>query len=93
MEINIQKFNEVANAAKARTNDKLWRNAIDKAVAGITSGWRVITELADSVAVTTETGKTYFANGVCECEAFNRNQPCKHRSLYRLLVLYRERDN
>jgi len=93
MEINIQKFNEVARDARARTNSKRWQAAIDKPVAGVTSGWWVITELSDSVAVTTKTGKTYFANGVCQCEAFNNGQPCKHRSLYRLLTLYRERGN
>jgi hypothetical protein len=49
MTINIQKFNEVAEAAKARTSDKRWQNAIDKAVAGVTSGWWVITELHDGV--------------------------------------------
>jgi len=93
MEINIQKFNEVANAAKASINDRRLQAAIDKAVAGVTSGWWVITELSDSVAVTTKTGKTYFANGVCQCEAFNNGRPCKHRSLYHLLTLYRERGN
>jgi len=46
MTINIQKFNEVAKAAKAKTNDKRWQAAIDKAVAGVTSGRRVITECA-----------------------------------------------
>jgi hypothetical protein len=89
MQINFQKFNEVAKAAKARTNDKRWQNAIDKAQAGVTSGWWVITELANCVAVTTETGRFYRANAQhCQCEAFFRGQPCKHRSLYRLLTLY-----
>src|SRR5262247_607715 len=90
--INIQKFNEVAKAAKAKTNNKRWIAAIDKAVAGVESGWWVITELADSVAVTTETGKTYFANGSCQCRAYELNQPCKHRALARLIELYNESD-
>jgi len=62
MNINTENFKAVANEAKARTNDKLWRNAIDKAVAGVTSGWWVITELQNCVAVSTETGKFYRAN-------------------------------
>jgi len=90
MNINIQKFNEVAKAAKARTNDKRWTAAIDKAVAGVVSGWWVISELFDSVLVTTETGQTYHANGACQCRAYELGQPCKHRALARLITLYRE---
>jgi hypothetical protein len=86
--INIQKFNKVVADAKAKTNNKRWIAAIDKAVAGVESGWWIITELADCVVVTTETGKTYFANGVCQCEAFKNGQPCKHRALARLAELY-----
>lgn len=90
MTINIQKFRQVAETAKSRTNDRRWQAAIDKAVAGVESGWWVISELADCVAVTTETGKTYFSNGVCQCEAFKQGQACKHRALYRLLAIYHE---
>ena len=64
MEINIQKFNEVARDAKARTNKKRWQAAIDKAVAGVVSGWWIITELADGVLVTTECGQTYQSSRV-----------------------------
>jgi SWIM zinc finger len=90
MAINIQRFKAVANEAKARTTDKRWQNAIDKAVAGVESGWWIITELSDGVMVTTESGATYHANGVCSCRAFELGQPCKHRALARLLDLYNE---
>src|SRR5215510_7802547 len=90
MQINIQNLKSVANAAKARTTDRRWHNAIDRAVAGVESGWWVVTELADCVAVTTETGKTYFSNGSCQCRAFELGQPCKHRALARLIDLYNE---
>ena len=43
-----------------------------------------MTELVDCLAITTETGNTYFANGSCQCEAYKRSTACKHRSLYRL---------
>lgn len=88
MQINIQKFNEVAEAAKAGTSDKRWQRAIDKAVAGVVSGWWIITELADGVMVTTETGSTYHTNGSCQCRAFELGQPCKHRALARLIEMY-----
>jgi len=91
MTFDQSRLNEVAKAAKSKTNDKRWLAAIDNAVAGLVSGWWIVTELHNSVAVTTETGKTYFANGVCQCEAFRRNQPCKHRALARLIERYNER--
>ena len=90
MTLNIAKFNAVAERAKARTNDRRWINAIDKAVAGVVSGWWLVTELANCLAITTETGQTYFANGVCQCRAYELGQPCKHRAMYRLVQLYNE---
>jgi hypothetical protein len=85
MAINII---EAAKVAKARTSDKRWQNAIDKAVAGVTSGQWIVTELAHCVAVTTESEKTYRANDKhCQCPAFFQGQACKHRALYRLLQI------
>jgi SWIM zinc finger len=81
MEIN--KIKQAAEIAKSKTSDRRWINAIDKAVAGVESGWWIITELAHGVAVTTECGNTYFANGACQCKAFQNGQPCKHRALAR----------
>jgi len=88
---DIARFNAVAKTAKTKTSDKRWIAAIDKALAGVVSGWWIITELANCVAITTETGRTYFANGVCQCKAFKNGQACKYRSLYRLIQLYHER--
>jgi hypothetical protein len=90
MVINIQKLNEVAAEAKARTSDKRLQNAIDKAVAGVVSGWWVVPELHDGVMVTTETGQTYHAKGRCQCRAYELGQPCKHRALAGLIDLYHE---
>jgi hypothetical protein len=88
MEIN--KIKQAAEIAKTRTNDKRWLAAIDKAVAGVESGWWIITELRNCLAITTETGKTYFANGECQCEAYRRSTACKHRALYRLYQIAQE---
>src|SRR5215813_11995408 len=92
MTLDITKFNKVVETAKAKTSDKRWQNAIDKAQAGIVSGWWIVTELHDSVAITTESGQTYFANGTCSCPAYNNGQPCKHRALARLIDLYHEEE-
>lgn len=88
--MQIQQIKRAAEIAKARTNDKRWIAAIDKAVAGVESGWWIITELAHGVAVTTECGNTYFANGSCQCKAFESGQPCKHRALARLVEIAHE---
>jgi hypothetical protein len=87
MTINQAQFSKIVETAKAKVTDKRWINAIDRAVEGLNGGW-IITELANSVAITTESGQTYFANGTCSCPAYNNGQPCKHRALYRLLDLY-----
>lgn len=89
MDINQVKFAKVVEVAKAKAaGHARWIAAIEKAVAGLAAGW-IVTELADGIMVTTESGLTYHANGACQCEAFRRNQPCKHRALARLIELYK----
>lgn len=89
MQFNQEKLQRVASAAKAKTTNKRWQAAIDKAVAGLTGGW-IVTELQHSVAITTESGETYFANGSCQCKAFALGTPCKHRAAARLIEIYNE---
>lgn len=88
--MKLEQIKQAAEIAKARTSDKRWLAAIDKAVAGVESGWWIITELATCIAITTETGNTYFANGVCQCEAYKHSTACKHRALYRLYQIAQE---
>src|SRR5262249_33966017 len=88
MQFNQDKLQRVASAAKARTTNKRWQAAIDKAVAGLLGGW-IVTELQHSVAITTD-GGTYFANGSCQCKAFALGMPCKHRAAARLIEIYNE---
>jgi hypothetical protein len=88
--MKINKIKQAAEIAKSRTNDRRWLSAIDKAVAGVESGWWLVTELHDGIMVTTETGQTYHANGSCQCRAFELGQPCKHRALARLVEIASE---
>jgi hypothetical protein len=91
MEINRAQFNKVVEVAKAKVaGNKRWIAAIDKAADALLNGKWIMTELQQCYVFTTESGKTYRANGVCQCEAFFRNQPCKHRAAARLLDLYCE---
>jgi len=83
MAITIQ---EAAKMAKARTADKRWNSAIDRAVA-LSSQW-LITELMTSTVITSESGETYFVTeNTCQCRAFELNQPCKHRAYVALARL------
>lgn len=92
MEINNKaQFNKVVADAKAKAGtNKRWIAAIDKAADALLNGKWVVTELQHCYVFTTESGKTYRANGECQCEAFNHNQPCRHRAGARLLNLYQE---
>jgi hypothetical protein len=91
MDFNKAQFNKVVETAKAKVaGNKRWIAAIDKAADALLSGKWIVTELRDCYLITTESGKTYRANGVCQCEAFSHDQPCKHRAGARLLALYRE---
>jgi hypothetical protein len=86
--MQIQQIKEAAETAKSKTGDRRWLAAINKAVAGVESGWWIVTELQHCLVITTETGKTYFANEKhCQCEAFFHDQPCKHRALARLVEI------
>jgi hypothetical protein len=88
--MTLNQIKQAAEIAKSRTSDKRWLAAIDKAVAGVESGWWVVTELQTCLAITTECGATYFANGECQCEAFKHSTACKHRALYRLYAIAAE---
>jgi hypothetical protein len=85
---NGAKLAAVVEIAKSKTSDRRWLNAIDRAAAALISNSWIVTELADSIAVTTESGQTYFANGACQCKAFELGQACKHRAAARLIELY-----
>lgn len=94
MKINRAKFERVVKEAKAKAaGNKRWIAAIEKAADAILNDKWIITELFHCVVITTESGKTYRANGHCQCEAFFRDQPCKHRAAARLLDLYEATDD
>src|SRR5262245_54827811 len=90
MTFNQDILNTVVNEAKAKAaGNTRWLNAINKAVEGLRGGW-IVTELANCLLITTESGETYRANGVCQCKAFSLNQPCKHRAAAQIVKRYNE---
>ena len=79
--MQINKIKTTAEIAKTKTSDKRWIAAINKAVAGVESGW-IVTYETDGIMVTTENG-AYRANGICQCKAFAVGQACKNRAMDR----------
>jgi hypothetical protein len=93
MALNQTILIQVANEARAKAaGNSRWLSAINRAVEGLQGGW-IVTELADCLMVTTESGETYRANGVCQCKAFELGQPCKHRAAARLIEMYNQAAN
>lgn len=78
---------DAVDAARAAAADSTrWRNAIDAA-------WDHLLQqdvieydhAAHELVYRSESGATYYANGSCQCPAFEKGQPCKHRAAARLV--------
>lgn len=90
MQINTQVWNSTVEAAKqAAANSPSWLRAIAKADAQVQSN-PCITELANGVLITSPSGRTYLANGVCQCEAYKHGMACWHRAAAQLIARYNE---
>ena len=73
--------------AKAKTSDKRWLSAIDRASEAILNGDLIVTTLANGALVTSPNG-SYFVNGHCECKAAQRaHRECYYRAAARLVEL------
>lgn len=97
-EINREILAEIAaeaisKAAAAPKDAKRWVNAIAKATVEIENN-PYMTWQPDSkslLMLSDTSGQIYTANGVCQCEAYNKGFPCYHRAAARLVALYLER--
>jgi hypothetical protein len=68
------------------TDGKRWANAIGKAVAIIEQNPEMAYDLRTaSLNIVGTRGKSYTANGICQCEAYNGGFPCYHRAAARLI--------
>jgi hypothetical protein len=64
-----------------------WHNAFARA-AGMIRGGALMHWTGGSLLVLSDSGRVYEAGASCQCEAFLRGRPCKHRAPYRLVRLY-----
>ncbi|MBA3715993.1 MAG: hypothetical protein H0W76_26685 [Pyrinomonadaceae bacterium] len=88
--INEQKFALVVEQAMTKTRDsKRWQNAIRRAAEMIQTNpfthWT-----GSALLIWSDSGEIYEASKVCQCRAFTKHQPCKHRAAYRLVQRYNE---
>jgi hypothetical protein len=82
--------NVVDVALLAVKDDRRWTNAILRAEQLLTSGNPYLHFNGARLLILSDSGEVYEANGVCQCRAFAKNHPCKHRAAYKLLRRYME---
>lgn len=81
-----------AQAASGQVSRR-WMNAIARATHELEAN-PFMTWQFDSQSLTIlspQSGEVYEANGVCQCRAFVRSQPCWHRAAARLVMRYLEK--
>lgn len=67
-----------------RADKTRWINAIKKSVVVLQENCYWNYSDGELVMMSTTSGTTYTPNGVCQCEAYARQMPCRHRSAHRL---------
>lgn len=90
---NQELFNTIVKESLAKaSNYPRWQNAINKGVTQMSLNpfisWD--DDAKGLIILSMESNNIYASNGVCQCKAFERNQPCWHRALARLVRLYFE---
>ena len=73
------------DTARRATDNRRWLTAIDAAADYLLRQEIVEIDDHDALIYRSESGQTYFSNGVCQCVAFAQGQPCKHRAAARLV--------
>ena len=90
MILNTRIWNETVDAAKvAAANSLPWLRAIERATAQLETN-PCITELLAGVLITSPSGKTYLANGKCQCDAYRYGRACWHRAASQLINRYND---
>ncbi len=80
----------LAQINPARPDAKRWVNAVTRATVEIENNPLMSYEPASHslLVMSSSTGTTYEANGVCQCRAFEQGHPCWHRAAARLVAKY-----
>lgn len=90
MNINQDRILEVIQEAFDKVgNSRRWQTAIAKAKGEIESNPYMHFD-GQSLLILSPSGEIYSANGICQCKAFEKGQPCWHRAAARLVERYKE---
>ena len=97
-EVNKEVLGQIAAESIAKINPQSkdgqrWINAIAKATAEIeTNPYMTYQPESHSLLMMSDTSnQVYTANGTCQCKAFEKGFPCRHRAAARLIAIYIER--
>ncbi len=89
LNFNADKMNQVIQTAFDKaTGNRRWQVAITRAKVELENNV-MLHWTGESLLIQSSTSsEVYNANGVCQCEAFKRNQPCWHRATARIYENY-----
>jgi hypothetical protein len=89
LDINEERLDAVVGAAFDATGETRWRTAIVKAARALKEN-PYISEQGGALLILSDSGEIYSANGVCQCNAYEKGFPCWHRAAARLMRRYNE---
>ena len=98
MQLEQTKLDEVVQQAfddaeaKGGKAARRWTTAIAKAKGQLEANPFLHYE-GDSLLILSDSLNIYRANGVCQCTAYAKHQPCWHRAAYKIVKRYMERGN
>jgi hypothetical protein len=90
LNLNQDALQQVAQEAFDKVSgNRRWEVAIAKAKAQLEANPYMHFD-GESLLILSPSGEIYNANGVCQCKAFEKRQPCWHRAAARLVERYNE---
>lgn len=88
MKIEQEKMQQVIQEAFDKVADsRRWQTAIVKAKQQIEENPYIHFD-GRALLILSPSGEIYSANGVCQCKAYEKGQPCWHRAAARLIERY-----
>ncbi len=89
LDLRQDRMQQVIQEAFDKTSNLRWQMAITKAKSELESNPYMHYD-GHALLILSPSGEVYSANGVCQCAAFIKGQPCWHRAAARLVVRYNE---
>ena len=88
--LDQDRLRQVAQEAFDKVSgNRRWETAIAKAQMQLESNPYMHFD-GHSLLILSPSGEIYSANGICQCKAYQKGQPCWHRAAARLVERYNE---